>query len=84
MLTPRSLPSRGAWIEIGLGLSALHLLDGRSPHGERGLKSDGLDPCRGAVRRSLPSRGAWIEIEVAVTMNTIKPSLPSRGAWIEI
>ena len=33
----------------------------RSPHGERGLKSDKLywHPCH---KLSLPTRGAWIEI----------------------
>ena len=31
-----SLPSRGAWIEIGSNLIPLWKADGRSPHGERG------------------------------------------------
>ena len=34
---------------------------GRSPHGERGLKS-GAGGLRGCHPVSLPSRGAWIEI----------------------
>ena len=36
-----SLPSRGAWIEIGVKTYHLMCLTGRSPHGERGLKSSG-------------------------------------------
>ena len=34
-----SLPPRGAWIEIGNGIVAVCRHLGRSPHGERGLKS---------------------------------------------
>ena len=35
----RSLPPRGAWIEITIQEKAILLCTGRSPHGERGLKS---------------------------------------------
>ena len=56
---------------------------GRSPCGERGLKSSPrrLTPLTSA---SLPVRGAWIEIQVIVTPNAFCTSLPVRGAWIEI
>ena len=57
-----SLPVRGAWIEISCPAAYAVRWWGRSPCGERGLKS--------AVRRrvgllvvSLPVRGAWIEIK---------------------
>ena len=33
-----SLPSRGAWIEIGRGDPGSEILNRRSLHGERGLK----------------------------------------------
>ena len=57
-----SLPSRGAWIEIGggSGFEAYH--QSRSPRGERGLKS-ALKDIKNKSDLSLPSRGAWIEIE---------------------
>ena len=35
-----SLPARGAWIEIVLMALQRVASQGRSPHGERGLKSD--------------------------------------------
>ena len=35
----RSLPSRGAWIEIPIIVHQENTQPGRSPHGERGLKS---------------------------------------------
>ena len=41
--------------------STCMMSDGRSPHGERGLKCLRIARLR-LVPRSLPSRGAWIEI----------------------
>ena len=38
MFGPVSLPSRGAWIEIHIMDDLMDTLQGRSPHGERGLK----------------------------------------------
>ena len=38
ILLPRSLPSRGAWIEIDKHKGTFTVKDGRSPRGERGLK----------------------------------------------
>ena len=62
----RSLSSRRAWIEIvgevGAGGDEL----GRSPHGERGLKSAGRHELL-APSESLSSRRAWIEIRPAVS-----------------
>ena len=57
----RSHPARGAWIEMRRSLTDGGKSNGRTPHGVRGLKSDGTvdlvltDP-------SHPARGAWIEI----------------------
>ena len=80
---PPSLPSRGAWIEIG------------SDPPEK-AKAE-VAPLAGSVDRnvvfvvqfgddlaSLPSRGAWIEIIRKVGVCNFPLSLPSRGAWIEI
>ncbi len=55
----------------------------RSPHGERGLKSEikALGVQKG---RSLPARGAWIEITFVAAVDAADPSLPARGAWIEM
>ena len=58
-------------------------VEGRSPHGERGLKLDDV-AAHPAPKRSLPTRGAWIEIPMVVWVRRLLSSLPTRGAWIEI
>ena len=58
-----SLPARGAWIEIVYSLHLELPALGRSPHGERGLKSKGAKGDTGA-KGSLPARGAWIEMKI--------------------
>ena len=79
-----SLPSRGAWIEIrGVPCCGTPGI-GRSPHGERGLKSGTVTAQPAGGEPSLPSRGAWIEIRAAGPRSWPIVSLPSRGAWIEI
>ena len=74
-----SLPTRGAWIEI-LGVeSANGLVAGRSPHGERGLKS----ACRKykiVKDLSLPTRGAWIEISVLICWAISRRVAPHTGS----
>ena len=78
----KSLPSRGAWIEIKSQYS-VYLLEPSLP--SRGawieIKSQYsvylLEP-------SLPSRGAWIEIVPRLHILNVGRSLPSRGAWIEM
>ena len=59
----RSLPSRGAWIEMDLWWRRTSESARRSPHGERGLKWL-LSARSSGTPLSLPSRGAWIEIWV--------------------
>ena len=59
-----SLPSRGAWIEIGYRAFRQVVELCRSPHGERGLKFCHF-PAHFLRAGSLPSRGAWIEILAA-------------------
>ena len=61
MLLLKSLPSRGAWIEIVDMMVEDAEYTSRSPHGERGLKFHGGGNDHITVK-SLPSRGAWIEI----------------------
>ena len=56
---------------------------GRSPCGERGLKSDGV-VIVGGHPASLPVRGAWVEIFRGYTAPPGIVSLPVRGAWVEI
>ena len=59
-----SHPSRGAWIEIVPADVFPHPLEGRTPHGVRGLKFQGREN-RPVCGGSHPSRGAWIEIAPA-------------------
>ena len=74
---------RGAWIEIDANKEAQYYYIGRSPCGERGLKSQ-AGALYGYNVLSLPVRGAWIEI-IAGTDGTYDiTSLPVRGAWIEM
>ena len=57
----RSLSSRRAWIEIINNAKSSRSFSGRSPHGERGLKSRSeVDACVSEL--SLSSRRAWIEM----------------------
>ena len=61
VLWTMSLPTRGAWIEIGGTAAGGDYVGSRSPHGERGLKCGVLSLVVTHVK-SLPTRGAWIEI----------------------
>ena len=67
----RSLPVRGAWVEILL-FPFLDSLHRRSPCGERGLKSASTLAAISPFR-SLPVRGAWVE------MNDRSRFLPSSN-----
>ena len=57
----RSLPARGAWIEMRVCNTTRLIKSSRSPHGERGLKFSRLIQLS-SYYGSLPARGAWIEI----------------------
>ena len=78
-----SLSLRRAWIEIFDGGWRGGSRGGRSPYGERGLKS-----CCGRglldVQASLSLRRAWIEISNPRPWNGRHESLSLRRAWIEI
>ena len=58
-----SLPSQGAWIEIGYAFDSVSTIRRRSPHRERGLKSIAVAAAVTYVM-SLPSQGAWIEMQL--------------------
>ena len=82
-LDSRSLPVRGAWVEMSGSSIARVSLKCRSPCGERGLKWE--RHVRACPRRpSLPVRGAWVEIAGGWRLWLAAGSLPVRGAWIEI
>ena len=74
----RSLPSRGAWIEIERG----HHLHRR----HESLPSRGAwieiqqRPADAGLRLSLPSRGAWIEIWRSALSRTSPPVAPLAGS----
>ena len=80
----RSLPVRGAWIEIRERLPVLVRAKRRSPCGERGLIYTPCHSSLSSTRWSLPVRGAWIEIIVMPLSVFALLSLPVRGAWIEM
>ena len=71
-----SLPVRGAWIEMLFGGCCHRPPAGRSPCGERGLKSP-------LVRRS-PCGERGLKYRQAGYPRPAAASLPVRGAWIEI
>ena len=83
ILLPKSLPARGAWIEIRCANAGNNRYCCRSPHGERGLKCLN-DVLVFRTKMSLPARGAWIEIRRRANIDQTAKSLPARGAWIEI
>ena len=56
---------------------------GRSPCGERGLKSL-VELERRRKLLSLPVRGAWVEMLLCACVCLVIASLPVRGAWVEI
>ncbi len=60
-----SFPTRGTWIEINKGEGFRAVLEGRSPHGERGLKFVNRKQ-NAKAKSSFPTRGTWIEIVESV------------------
>ena len=79
----RSLSSWRAWIEIRPDMSARPSQQGRSPHGERGLKYEAIWTMA-AFDQSLSSWRAWIEIRSEARSRGRRGSLSSWRAWIEI
>ena len=79
----RSLPVRGAWVEMRTSCCTVSMSSRRSPCGERGLK------CVPAAPRVIPSgrspcgeRGLKYLDEKPVFASV--GSLPVRGAWVEM
>ena len=80
----KSLPSRGAWIEIQVLLEVPGLPKSLPSRGAW-IEMGGWPSLLPASGTSLPSRGAWIEIGCRCNGYGEQPgSLPSRGAWIEM
>ena len=79
----RSLPIRGAWIEINRDATSPHGRPCRSPSGERGLKLRVNVRQRRRVCRS-PSGERGLKFVKQGLQNHTRMSLPIRGAWIEI
>ena len=78
-----SLSSRRAWIEIPDVRKMVNQAASRSPHGERGLKSDGIDADVGDLGRS-PHGERGLKYATIRFRNRRPWSLSSRRAWIEI
>ena len=79
----RSLPVRGAWVEISLSTSSG---DGNASLPVRGAWVEIL-PSTAILYAdaSLPVRGAWVEIPAHASGSACAaPSLPVRGAWVEM
>ena len=60
----------------------MRALQGRAPHGARGLKHEYAHPLDGESG-SRPARGAWIETKTEGSVGRMLQSRPARGAWIE-
>ena len=80
----RSLPSRGAWIEIRLTTWLPPCPVSRSPHGERGLKLIPRRPAADQGRCRSPHGERGLKYHIGALDGGQQRSLPSRGAWIEI
>ena len=84
MCIRRSLPARGARIEIAMQGKPFAGTTSRSPQGERGLKFRFVLPFAPPFA-SLPARGARIEIGTCfLHVSAVCRSLPARGARIEM
>ena len=79
-----SLSSRRAWIEMPKREQKLNLMSSRSPHGERGLKSERWLKGTRKLRRS-PHGERGLKYEIIESGAMVQDaSLSSRRAWIEI
>ena len=78
-----SLPTRGGWIEMYHLPSGWILIPSPSPHGEGGLKSDGV-PGVPACQGPSPHGEGGLKSTGSIAGRTRRRSLPTRGGWIEI
>ena len=81
--TGASLPTRGAWIEIWTPPVWWPRRWGRSPHGERGLKSANR-LLMGRLSGRSPHGERGLKLPGWPVLRFLPTSLPTRGAWIEI
>ena len=79
----KSLPARGAWIEILINYWNYRENTCRSPRGERGLKFGEMDMPDSVLSRS-PRGERGLKFRQADVRRVEDGSLPARGAWIEI
>ena len=79
----RSLSLRRAWIEIAFRVFQSKECCSRSPYGERGLKSEGLDTGSEMVSRS-PYGERGLKLHPRIQRGRSGQSLSLRRAWIEI
>ena len=84
LLCSRSLPPRGAWIEIAAIASPLCPCPCRSPHGERGLKSHLPSGIVQIHQGRSPHGERGLKYLLLADRRGHYVSLPPRGAWIEI
>ena len=79
----RSLPVRGAWVEIycsgGASVCRWTSLPVRGAWVEMVCQRQAR-----LFRLSLPVRGAWVEMLIICYSSFLVLSLPVRGAWVEI
>ena len=78
IVTTASLSSWRAWIEINVVSMVRMELLGRSPHGERGLKSRFVGE-HGAFAWSLSSWRAWIEMEMNAPRTAVAAGRSPHG-----
>ena len=79
----RSLPMRGAWIEIYPFGFNLKRFSRRSPCGGAWIEMN-IAGCPGLTAWSLPMRERGLKFQRSSITDRERRSLPMRGAWIEI
>ena len=75
----KSLPTRGAWIEMAMNPSMLLPIAGRSPHGERGLKYIKFVEQIVHVRRS-PHGERGLKLKSLSVLKNAFPVAPHTGS----
>ena len=80
----KSLPVRGAWIEIRRECCAAMCAQSSLPVRGAWIEIGMYQTPAWRKEVSLPVRGAWIEMRRVVAHPDVDVSLPVRGAWIEM
>ena len=79
-----SLSLRRAWIEISIGCPYVAMKPGRSPYGERGLKSEAFLKAFETLSSRSPYGERGLKSGVCRMRQGWRRSLSLRRAWIEI